>query len=569
MPSVTKSRFLALNLLAVISAVIFSPAAYAADTPDLSWDRGRQQSITLGGSTSAQLWQIKLLGNGKSLKFDQSSKNKDDFIVYTIDVPEDLQVGRYQVVVNSPTSPASTVAYVNILETIAYDSLGDPKKVGVIAVIAFTLLAFFNGNRSENQGSDEEANQSDEESQSALGSADTAYMGIKTTRRGRGDKLGIGKSKFTQQLDLLRHLSITSSSSKSPLLMRILADSTYLQAISGLFVLILPVIGAALGLATALTTNLDQSLIPTSIGLVCAILVLALLDAFAGFIAFVFYFASLLLTGYVTNFSDIQALLGLSLLWFTPALAAGATRPLRRAASDWDLWERLTDILVATIITSWAIKAMVLAIDGFAKEKTQIATYSNLFAIIGAIFLIIRYLLEEFATRFTPARLEYLSPPKVASQDLNAFLFSLLVKATIFILFMLGFFGLSWQIIAATLLLIIPEALKRVSKNFPNSSLLFQAIPGGVPAIITMSFIGSTFSNWANSLPLLASDRSKTIVIICSLPGFVISILKLFGRSPKAGDVRWYRRQSMTGLYRFFGPIILLIASLITTGVIA
>jgi hypothetical protein len=45
-------------------------------------------------------------------------------------------------------------------------------------------------------------------------------------------------------------------------------------------------------------------------------------------------------------------------------------------------------------------------------------------------------------------------------------------------------------------------------------------------------------------------------------------LLKLFGRSPKSGDVRWYRRDSMKIVYRIFGPIMLLIASLITVGVI-
>ena len=34
--------------------------------------------------------------------------------------------------------------------------------------------------------------------------------------------------------------------------------------------------------------------------------------------------------------------------------------------------------------------------------------------------VVLRYLLEEFATRYTPARLEYLSPPKVKSQDHSA-----------------------------------------------------------------------------------------------------------------------------------------------------
>jgi hypothetical protein len=563
MLSVKKSKFFVSVLLGIIFTFPTITIAQAVDTPELTWQRGRQQSITLGGNTADKLWQINLEANGKSLRFDQSSVSKNGFIVYTVEIPEDLAVGRYEVVVSGPATTTNTVAFVNISPTVSYDPLADPKKVGVIAVIAFTLLTFFTGNRSEDQQQEEES-----EDQSALGSVDTAYMGVGATKRGRGDLVGIGKSKFTQNLDLLRHLSIFNTASRSPLVMRVAADSSYLQAISGFFVLLLPVIGLVLGVAMALSTQMSVSLIPTSLALTLAIVVLALLDALAGLIAFIVYFLYALTVGEITNFTDIQALLGMSLLWFTPALAAGATRPLRRAVTDWDLWERVTDILVSTLLTGWAIKGMVLAIDGFAKEKTSIATHSDLIALVGAAMVVLRYLLEEFATRYTPARLEYLSPPKVKSQDLDAFLISLLVKALIFIFFMFGFFGFSWQILVAIALMVIPSLLKRIDKKFPNSAALFQIIPGGIPSIVVMSFIGTAFSNWANSLPLLAADKSKTIVVICSLPGFVISLLKLFGRSPKSGDVRWYRRDSMKIAYRIFGPIMLFIASLITIGVI-
>jgi hypothetical protein len=563
MLSVKRSKFLASVLLAVIFTFPTATVANAIDIPELTWQRGMQQSITLGGNTAENLWQINLEKDGKKLKFNQSSISSNGFFVYTIEIPQDLQVGRYKVAVSGPSSSPSVVAYVNISPTISYDPLADPKRVGLIAVIAFTLLSFFSGNRSESESD------SEQEDQSALGSVDTAYMGVGATKRGRGDLAGIGKSRLVQRLDLMRHLSISSSASRSPLVMRVVADSSYLQAVTGFFVLLLPVIGATLGVVIGLNTQTQVSLIPISLTLTLAIIVLAVLDAFAGLIAFLFYLAFVVSQGDVSKFTDLQALLGMSLLWFTPALAAGATRPLRRAANDWDLWERITDILVSTLLTGWAIKGMVLAIDGFAKEKTSIATHSDLIAVVGAGMVIIRYLLEEFATRFTPARLEYLSPPKVRNQDLDAFLLSLLVRALIFIFFMYGFFGFSWQIIAATAILITPSLLKRFEKSFPNLPTLFQIIPGGVPSIVVMSFIGTAFSNWANSLPLLAADKSKTILVICSLPGFFISLLKLIGRSPKAGDVRFYRRDSMKYLYRICGPIMLLIASLITTGVIS
>ena len=565
MLSVKQSKCLVTLILGIIFTIPTISLAQAVDTPELTWQRARQQSVTLGGDTANKLWQISLEADGKSFRFNQSSVSKSGFIVYTIEIPADFEVGRYKVVASGPGTTTNTVAYVTISPTITYDPLADPKKVGLLAVISFTLISFFAGNRSEGENSNDK---SGDEDQSALGSVDTAYMGIGATKRGRGDLVGIGKSKFTQKLDLLRHLSIFNTASRSPLVMRVVSDSSYMQAIVGIFVLILPVIGVCLGLAMALKTQIGVSLIPTSLALTLAIVVLALFDAFASLITFLIYFLFVLFSGKISNFTDVQALLGMSLLWFTPALAAGATRPLRRAANDWSLWERATDILVSTLLTGWAIKGMVLAIDGFAREKTLIATHADLIALTGAAMVVVRYLLEEFATRFTPARLEFLSPPKLKSQDLDSFLFSLIVKALIFIFFMLGFFGFSWQILAAIATLTLPSLLKRFDKYLPNSPTLFQIIPGGVPSIVVMSFIGTSFSNWVNSLPLLATDKSKTIVVICSIPGFLVSLLKLFGRSPKPGDVRFYRRDSMKIIYRIFGPIMLLIASLITVGLI-
>jgi hypothetical protein len=57
-------------------------------------------------------------------------------------------------------------------------------------------------------------------------------------------------------------------------------------------------------------------------------------------------------------------------------------------------------------------------------------------------------------------------------------------------------------------------------------------------------------------------------LILTSLPGFAIGLLKLFGRSPKSGDVRWYRRDKLRPLYYTGGPVMLAIATLITMGIL-
>ena len=561
-----KNKYFSYFLLSFIFLFIGSSAAQAFDVPDLSWERGRQQSVTLGGETKSVLWSISLEGFGQSLPFARSSVNDAGFIVYSVEVPENLPVGRYQIVVRGPNSPATTTGYVNILNTVAYDPLSDPRGVGLIAVAAFTLLAFFAGNRSESENSEQK--EEEEEDSSALGSVDTNYQGIKIKHRGRGDDSVFVRSSFARTLDGWRHVAVLTMARRSPLTMRVSADGSYLQAILGPLAIALPVTGIALGAWLGVISDVSNSLIPTSLALVLFIVIVGILDAFSGLLAFISYLVVILARGGIDDVADIRTLLGFSLLLFTPSLAAGATRPLRRARDDWDGWERITDVLVSTLLTTWAIKSMVLALDGFARQKTELATHSTLIAAVGGSFIFIRYLLEEFVSRYAPARMEYMTPAKVASQDFDSFLITQAVRAGLFVFFMIGFFGLTWQIFAAVAILVVPSILKRFDSNLPNVPLLFQLIPGGIPSIVVMSFVGFMFSNWVNTLPLLAEDKTKTIVIITSIPGLVIGLLKLFGRSAKPGDSRWYRRDNMKWLYRTGGPVMLAVALLITIGVI-
>ena len=90
-----KTKFFSYFLLSFTFLFIGSSAAQAVDVPDLSWERGRQQSVTLGGDTKSVLWNISLEGFGQSIPFSRSSVNDAGFIVYSIEIPEKLPVGRY------------------------------------------------------------------------------------------------------------------------------------------------------------------------------------------------------------------------------------------------------------------------------------------------------------------------------------------------------------------------------------------------------------------------------------------------------------------------------------------
>jgi hypothetical protein len=124
-----------------------------------------------------------------------------------------------------------------------------------------------------------------------------------------------------------------------------------------------------------------------------------------------------------------------------------------------------------------------------------------------------------------------------------------------FLLFLLGFFDISWQLCVGIATLLTIEFMKYFRESLPNSPFIFQVMPSGIPQMVIMAFIGVAVTSWANSLPLVASDRSQTIFLLVAVPGFVISIIKFFGRSPREGDVKWYCRPRWRIVYYAFGPV--------------
>jgi hypothetical protein len=109
-------------------------------------------------------------------------------------------------------------------------------------------------------------------------------------------------------------------------------------------------------------------------------------------------------------------------------------------------------------------------------------------------------------------------------------------------------------------MLLIPQLIKRTNKNLPNFPILYQVLPSGLPQMVIMGFVGVLVSSWVNSLPLVAEDRSKTIVLLLGIPGLLLGLLKTFGREPAEGDVKWYCRPRVKTLYYSGGAAMLAIA---------
>lgn len=566
-------KFGALALLLSIFTALTSSAASAADIPSLLWERGRQQTITLGGASAENSWSIRLVGPGKTQEFKKSVQNSDGFYVYSVNIPRDQKIGDYRVLVSSADRPDELVAYVNISKSISYNLLSDPEALGILAVVLTTLVSSFSGNLGNVGGSDgfEEGNPDDpypsDQNTGTVDSIGSDSLVTSDNEKGSFDQLRLGRIGFVATIDALRHSWIQGLAPRTRVWMRVIADASWLQAIFGPLALLSPIVGACLGITIFATHNFSTTVIPSATPALIALFAVGVFDAMAGATGAFALFISIIISGKVHSTADIRGLMGVAVLFFLPILIAGTMRPLRRLRAETPVWERITDYLVAPLFTFWSVKSLVSAIDGFAQQQTELSQSAVKLAIISSTLIVIRLACEDLAHNLAPARIEYLSAPKVRTMDSYYLLVSIGVKTAIYLFFMYGFLQFSWQGLVAVAFLVTPQIIKLYGDRIPNFPLLFQIIPGGVPGTVFTALLGIAISKWVNMLPLVAEDKSRTIFVLVGIPGFILSMLKIFGRSPKDGDVRWYRRPKYNLLYRPAGVVMFFAALSLVSGV--
>lgn len=571
-------RYSALGLLSVLLGAIGISSAVAADTPSLYWERGIQQTVTLGGDLTNQVWSVALVGPGERLQFSRSGKNASGFYVYSVDIPRDYSLGEYEIIVTNGVEQ-KTVAYVTISRLVSYDLTKDPKTLGFLAVVLTTLTAAIGmgrpsmstqdgyeaGDPDSPQTQGDEAKQ-DENKGSVEGlSSDGIESGF--ANRGVIDRLRLGSKSLTQTLDVFRHSLIQESATRSRAWMRIVADGAWLQALFGPLSAMTIAVAITSGFSMYWLHDFSSSVIPELSPAFYLLFVLGLLDSLAGVAGVLTFFGFVLATGNITSATDLRGIIGFSVLFFVPILIAGSLRPLRRNKFT-HVWERLVDYCVAPTLAYWAVKGMCAAVDGFARQITEIGEHSHQLAVLASCVIFVRLVLEDITRAAAPARLGFLVSSRIPEIEDHNLYFALLFKACLYTFFMYGFFGYSWQGAAAIVMLLLPQVLKIHVDKFPNFPKLFQILPGGVPNIVFMGFIGIYFSAWINGLPLIGEDKAKNLVLLLGIPGFMLSLIKLVGRAPREDDVRWYRREKFVGLYRTGGVFMLALALSLSSGVI-
>jgi hypothetical protein len=435
-----------------------------------------------------------------------------------------------------------------------YDPLGDPETTKGLHLAAFAALAALTSVKRNERQSDEEAEQE------SLQSVSSGALKLLKNEPGKGDLSQTWDNKFTDNTDFAFVALSHRFNRFSPLLTRTIQDGNTVRAIVGSFAALLIPIGLILGIIASINTGAQA--LPPVWTIVALIMAVAIFDAFAGFVAGFVFFILALVTGNITNRPELLTTIGVMVLFFAPALLASAFRPFRRLVRNQDdLWERLTDYALGTLLTFWVITKMVAAMNGLARLDLPITDYGTELAFWVAALLLVRVALEDIAVEHYPMRLRALHV-EIKKPSQRQKIQSLAFKIFVFFIMAAPFVGSTLNLVLGTLLFAIPQITAlSLEDNLPKKKLY---LPKGVFKTVVMIFVMALASNLIEGAFSSPEAFLKWSFVVMALPGFFLHYLDAITDAPESD---WKTTEKGRKIYRIGGVIVFILMVLVVKGV--
>jgi hypothetical protein len=435
-----------------------------------------------------------------------------------------------------------------------YDPLSDPETTKGLHLAGFAALAALTSIKRNEKQSDEE------QDQESLQSVSSGALKLLKNEPGKGDLSKTWDNRLTDESDFL-FVSLAHRFNRfSPLLTRTIQDGNTVRAIIGSWAALLMPIGLILGIIAVINTG-GQSLPPVWT-IVALIMAVAIFDAFAGFIAGFVFFLAALVTGNITNRPELLTTIGVMVLFFAPALLASAFRPFRRLIRNQDdMWERITDYALGTLLTFWVITKMVAAMNGLARLELPITDYGTELAFWAAGLLLIRVALEDIAVEHYPMRLRALHV-EIRKPSQAQKVRSLAFKIFVFFIMAAPFVGSTLNLVLGTLIFAIPQITSlSLEDNLPKKKLY---LPKGVFKTVVMVFVMALASNMIEGAFSSPEAFLKWSFVVMALPGFILHYLDAITDAP---ETDWKTTEKGRMIYRVGGVVVFILMVLVVKGV--
>jgi len=537
-------------LISIFLALTFSPGAHAAESSDvtlfqtITQTEAQELNISIPDSTPVgyKSLEVQISGMQKVAEYKKILFCKEiDGVIHWNNICPQLEK------LNAQTALAAATLRSDLPP---YSPLSNPRRTTDTAIIAFAALTLMTGAG---------AAASRILGNPTLISAQPGYLAqlsrggvfIASAAIGRGDKAEVWRSPISRQVDGFFVRTGRQVSGISPLATRIFSDGNYLRTFIGPFALAIYPIAGAVGWYA--TRAFHQQALPPTVFSILLMMLIGVMDALAGLVTSILFIAFVAASGNLNSISSMLTVSGVCLLAFSPALLAGAFRPIRRVVWNFSsLWERASDYLLAGVLTGWVVEQIVLGLPGLSGLQLPLTAHAREIAYWATGLILIRFAAEDIALRLFPRKLTVLEPHYKSRTRIQQ-LFSTIFKVALFAIIASRYIGISPELLLGSTLFAIPLVMGIFVDRFPKSASLQRWMPTGMIEMLFMTFVGYF-------LAVLVQDRypsARTYVlfsfVILSIPGFVLKILALFGSD---GAEDWKVTRVGVVAYRILGVMV-------------
>ena len=380
---------------------------------------------------------------------------------------------------------------------------------------------------------------------------------------GIGDRSFTWRAPFTPLFESAIISASIGTARFSPLLAKIFMDSSYLRAIFGSLAALSIPAGILLGVQALLSSNF-QPMAP-SWEVFAALAILSLFEAIGGLVAVIIFSVGVIASGNADSLSAVLTVLTISAIWISPSLLAGSFRPFRRKIEVGEhFWERISDYLLAAILTYWTFVGFINSLNVIAAKQLAITGRASEVGMAVGIGVIVRMAVEDLATYLYPIRItkSVVELPKPSKRQQYI---SNILKSLVFALIMQSFIGVSIPLLIGTVLFLTPNIIKLAYGHvIPKSRLLHFALPKGGLRIVAMTILGTIFAKFAEQIFKDPETFLTWGFVLLSIPGFLIAILGLLSDDKKAGSLRHHKIGIW--IYRLGGLVVFYLITQIAVG---
>lgn len=495
-----------------IALVMSAPVVSAADIPVLTWEKGKEHNIVLGGNGIVKDWKIQVSG-GQATPLDLTKSRVDGrgFVVFSVDIPENYPSGIYTVTTKSAQEESKIVAGVRIVEMSDYNLIQIPTKLFFILITLIILISTLSILRMQK------------------------YEKIEYLRA----KLAQAPTGAVGALYRFRESSIEEIH-RSIFKFQLIREGELLHKFSPAAWAVVPWVAMVIGAAVSANERLIEGVQLTPVLLYAGIAVIGLIDPFSGFMAGVGFAVVHCATGNVSSVRGVMSLVAISVGWFAPGLISSLYSDALNKDSYSLFLKRFVPDVLASAIGGLVFYSAQLLTNSFADHQGPISSSGYLVPSIFSLLVFARIQGEKWLNKDLHQtgqnyQIRVLVLPRVISPRTIIFA-AMYFAAAIYVWTESWVFALE---IAA--LLAIPMALLMVRFENPVVPFLKKFERHIFIEVTVLVAIAYSVFNYIQSLPLEVTQKGRIFVgytaVLLLIHGFYSSIYDSSHREKENNEV--------------------------------